>query len=408
MARYDRVALIDAPPRDAVFPGWPVVRDIEGRERDRKLLRRAHIRFLALRPVHRLLRVGRERVPPSSLQAQIAQAREAVAGLPRRDVERQCWNDVLDRLLDSSALDSSPYRPAPGPDDLVPNPNELATALLAAGRCAERQRHHHGAEEVYRTALDWAVAHDLRDRRVDALIDLGRLCARTGRLDEALGQCRNASELAGHAGDDPRWRVAMRGTVEAYITGGDLVAATAAAERILERGRARRDDTAIAVGLGELGRCARHRGDLEAAVALGWDAVGHADDRETLGDLLTELGTTLAALGYLAAAARCHTVVALRPRDPEQRARARLELAELALLGGRADQARERVRSVIEAARGLGDVGLMERVDAILERLEAESGGERAAPPAAQSETARRIAAEVEAFSAALIPASPR
>ena len=59
MARYDRIAPIPIPAREAAFPGWLMLRDLAGRERDPELARRARLRFLALRPLLRvLLEVG--------------------------------------------------------------------------------------------------------------------------------------------------------------------------------------------------------------------------------------------------------------------------------------------------------------------------------------------------------------
>ena len=62
MARYDRIAPIAAPARAAAFPGWLVLRDLQGRERDAELARRARLRFLALRPLRRVLALGLEGV----------------------------------------------------------------------------------------------------------------------------------------------------------------------------------------------------------------------------------------------------------------------------------------------------------------------------------------------------------
>ena len=49
MARYDRIAPLSSPARDRAFPAWPVLRDIEGQDRDIDVCRRARLRFLALR-----------------------------------------------------------------------------------------------------------------------------------------------------------------------------------------------------------------------------------------------------------------------------------------------------------------------------------------------------------------------
>ena len=79
MARYDRIAPITAPRRESSFPGWLVLRDIEGNDRDVEVARRARLRFLALRPVTRLLDRGIDGVSRDSYLSQIEAVRSAIA-----------------------------------------------------------------------------------------------------------------------------------------------------------------------------------------------------------------------------------------------------------------------------------------------------------------------------------------
>src|SRR5687768_13984922 len=87
MARYDRIAPLTPPARDTAFPAWQILRDLDGIDRDAELARRARLRFLAIRPLRRLLdrgnAVGRE-----SYRAQIEAVREELGYLPSRDIER--------------------------------------------------------------------------------------------------------------------------------------------------------------------------------------------------------------------------------------------------------------------------------------------------------------------------------
>src|SRR5512146_336551 len=88
MARYDRIAPLSAPSRENTFPGWPVLRDLEGIDRDAELARSARLRFLVLRPVRRLLDRGIANVGRDSYLQQIETVREELGYLPARDVER--------------------------------------------------------------------------------------------------------------------------------------------------------------------------------------------------------------------------------------------------------------------------------------------------------------------------------
>src|SRR5437660_5201543 len=95
MARYDRIAPLTAPARNEALPGWLALRDLDGRERDTELGRRARLRFLAVRMVRRLIREGFERVPSESFERQIEGVREELGQLATRDVERTKLADLL-------------------------------------------------------------------------------------------------------------------------------------------------------------------------------------------------------------------------------------------------------------------------------------------------------------------------
>jgi hypothetical protein len=104
MARYDRIAPLDAPSRDRTFPAWLVTRDLEGRDRDPELARRVRLRFLALRPVARLVARRAAQVPAASYRRQIEGVREELGHLPARDPERARLGHFLDRIADRNPL----------------------------------------------------------------------------------------------------------------------------------------------------------------------------------------------------------------------------------------------------------------------------------------------------------------
>jgi hypothetical protein len=166
MARYDRIALLDSPSRSAAFPGWLVLRDLEERERDPDLNRRARARFLVLRPARRLLDAGMMAVDAGSLRQQLAQARAEVGRLPDRDPEREVLSHYLDQIEARSAA-------------------ELVAAGLAVGGACEASGHGYAAEEFYRTAAELARANDLCDERIAADRSLAALCGgRAGKAGE--------------------------------------------------------------------------------------------------------------------------------------------------------------------------------------------------------------------------------
>lgn len=149
MARYDRIARLDPPERDGAFTGWLTLRDLEGRERDTALGRRARLRFLAVRLIHRLIQRG-DAIDGASLQQQCDATREELGQLSNRDPERQLLADLLRAVptLDIPAI--------------VRSTLELADAAVAAG-------HGSAAEEFYRAGMELATVHGLGALRAEAV-----------------------------------------------------------------------------------------------------------------------------------------------------------------------------------------------------------------------------------------------
>jgi hypothetical protein len=133
MARYDRIAPLTSPERDQAFPGWPVLRDIEGQDREGDVCRRARLRFLALRPALRMADRRAERPSAESLGRQIQFVREELSGLAARDAERVRITRFLRQIEDGDAR------------RLVPALLQFAEQAYAAG-------HVHAAREFAQTA----------------------------------------------------------------------------------------------------------------------------------------------------------------------------------------------------------------------------------------------------------------
>ena len=159
MARYDRIAQMDPPVREDAYTGWLALRDLAGQERDTDLGRRARLRFLAARLIHRLVRQG-DTIDGPSLQQQSDAVREELGQLPSRDHERQLLADLLKH---------APTRDAPA---IVRAGLELADAVLEGGAPF-------AAEEFYRVCMQLAEASDLGDLRSEAVRGLERLARTT-------------------------------------------------------------------------------------------------------------------------------------------------------------------------------------------------------------------------------------
>ena len=157
MARYDRIARIEPPARDDAFTGWLALRDLEDRERDADLGRRARLRFMAVRILHRLARSA-DGIDGSSLQQQCDAVREELGALPGRDPERQRLADLL--------------RDVPSADLAA-----VVRGALELGQTVESAGSRWAAEELYRVGLELAESNDLDTGRSLCAAALARLGA---------------------------------------------------------------------------------------------------------------------------------------------------------------------------------------------------------------------------------------
>ncbi len=155
MARYDRIARIEPPRRDEAYLGWLALRDLQADERNTDLGRRARLRFMVSRLVHRLVRRGTD-IDMESFQRQCDAVREELGQLPSRDAERQRLADFLKEAPDLDV-------------------GAIADAILTLGDGARQDGQPFAAEEFYRVGIELAGHHRLealRGRGEQALASL--------------------------------------------------------------------------------------------------------------------------------------------------------------------------------------------------------------------------------------------
>ena len=415
MARYDRIARLAPPEREDAFTGWLALRDLDGREREPELGRRARLRYLALRPVKRLLRLGLEGLDDGSFQRQLDAVREELGQLPIRDPERQQLSDYLRQVGGRT-------------------PEGVARATLEVGGSAEAAGHTDAAEEFYRTGLELAEHHDLPRLAAHALRSVGRLYRRRGDREKAVELLRRAADLADREDDVVEWARAMDGIAAVHLQAGNRDAARDTLAEVGRRGEKTKDRRVAAIGAA--GRCALElaAGDPEAALTAGWTAVQLlAPSAEIRNAVLLNMGAAFRRLGLGEAAASCYHIVEQWAAWPEHRVEAHVEsavvaaeagdaetftarrdelmatldradrplraLAELglgrgSLLVDRVEDAREHLRSAIAAARDSDSADVLARAEELLTALEARAAVEldTAGSP---TEASRRIAERV-------------
>jgi len=426
VARYDRIARLDCPPRDQAFPAWMALRDLKGREREPDLGRRARLRFLALRPALRLLRHDDDQLEPGSFQQQLDGVSNELAELPSRDPERSALSAYLRDL---------------GTGD----PADIVVGALAVGGAVEAAGQPFAAGEFFRTALELAERFDRVDLEQQALRRLGRLFGDRQCWAEAADVLEDAARRAQGTGHGPDWARARVLLAAVRARQGDTAGARRVLDEVLDRAVA--DGSDFVRGIAGAGRCRVEltAGDPDAALDAGADALdklpGSSDERV---DVLMDMAAAFRRLGLPAAAETCYAGVVRSSGDPERRAEALVELvlvaveaadagafherrgrladstertdprtAALVELGlGRAchrfgdrPAAREHLAAAMTKARAAGQEPVLDAATALLHDIE----GERTVRPAPELRTpaasSRRIAERVKELNRALAPA---
>jgi hypothetical protein len=330
MARYDRIAPLAPPTRESAFPAWLVLRDIEGNDRDVEVARRARLRFLAIRPVMRLLDRGIDGVSRESYIAQLEGVREELGYLPPRDVERARLARFLHQVEDRDAA------------RVIVGTLEMADACSVAGQTF-------GAEEYALTAIGLAAASDNQRLLGIAHTVVARIYRLRGDWADADANALKAAAIAQSVAEltdlvNARAELALSAAGQGNADALQILRAT------LAEMRAARDTQAEALTEARLCECSLVLGDPSGALEHGWPALRQLDDLRERALLLEHVAAAFARLGLHKAAERCYTMVAQRGVDPSLRTRARAAQAVEAASSGSAPLFRERRAALLTDA----------------------------------------------------------
>jgi len=424
MARYDRIARLDPPSRARAFPGWLVLRDLDGRDRDAELGRRARIRFLALRPLRRLLDAGFDDATAPSLERQLDRVRHELDRLGTRDPERIRINAYL-REVGSRV------------------PRRAAIAAMTMGEAVHAAGHIYAAEEFLLTGLAIAETHRLDGQRVRSLRSLGRLYGDRAEWDHARECLQTSAAAAEKTDDELGWGRALAVLAVQSFRAGDRGGARSLIASVAERG-ARHEQLEP---LASAGLCAIElmEGRTEAAIEAGWLAIERlptADEERTR--VLFDLGAAFRGLRLRAAAESCYRIVirssagldaavtaqvehavaaaevgdvdAFEARrtawlDGSHRGEAHLEasahlgLGRGAMMVDQIDDARDHVRQAMSIARAAGLPAVITRAEELLSSLEQRVDLEMRSAPPTPTDTIRTIAGRIESLGQAIVAA---
>jgi tetratricopeptide (TPR) repeat protein len=414
MARYDRLAALAAPEREKSLPCWPVLRDLERAERDPDSGRRARLRFLALRPVHRLAAHGFAAVTLDSFERQVERVREELGQLPARDPERAVLAHFLNELRSSSG-------------------EAVIAATLQVSEFAESNGQLGAAEEYARCAL--GLSDTLHLDGASALRVLAHVMMVSGRPADAEVVALSACERALADDDRAEWIRAM-GQLASAQRAGSPEQARATLQQALVRAREWGEASLIGLAQSSLSFHAAAQNQLDQAVEHGWAALRSLNGGGERSRLLLLLGDAFFRLNLASAAERCYVIVVQRATEAALRAAAQTGLARLAAAGEKRDQfherrvaalrelqltgrlpraalqleladaaarvgdvdfARDHVREALELLGHEGPPALVRRAENVLSQLESAATVALARPAAVSvTEEVRQIAAELE------------
>jgi hypothetical protein len=333
MARYDRIAPLSSPVRDHAFPAWPVLRDLEGQDRDIDVCRRARLRFLALRPVCRLLGREASSVSNESYSKQIEAVREELGSLSLRDVERARVTRFLRQIEDR-------------------DPKRLVAALLEFAEQANDAGHMFAAQEYAFTANALApnAADDLLARITQGDVDQ--------QTDPSAAVERNWNEL--RLTDDVTARARI---LERMGRGLLALRLFTPADRCFALVAQRSSDLSVR---------ARARAAHALLAALMGDVSAFRERRAVLLHDDAEWGP-----------------------DPRVAASVHIDLAHGSVVVGDTDFARDHLRVAIGLARRQNYGAMLKRAESILTALE-QNTDVLLQPQQSTTEATQRIAAQIE------------
>ena len=296
------------------FAGWPVLRDIEGREDEEATSRRIGSRFL----VARLLRATVDddfAIDPKAMAEQVTAVARELTGVPPDDPEQLLWDAVL------RGLDRGDWR-------------VLSAATRALARSVELQGHHHGARELYEIAHHAAVAGGSLVEAAECARMLGRLFRWRGEWDEAIRWYEAARAAVRLEADSATEAVVLDGLASAVRDKGNLPRARELLQEGLLIAQESGDDYALASIHHTFMSVERLSGRLAHAVAHGWRAVNLHPEEEKRHFVLVSLAGCLAEMGELNTAEDSYAIVAERVQRTDWRCAALVMLAHISALRG--------------------------------------------------------------------------
>ncbi|MGK2962128.1 MAG: hypothetical protein ACSLFK_08275 [Gemmatimonadaceae bacterium] len=225
---------------------------------------------------------------------------------------------VLLRILDASAAST------------ILSP-ELGASLLSYGRALDIQGRWTLAADVFQTITD-SFSERLYPRIViEAATALGASARNTGDWETSNRAYARAEHLAESIGDRALSLTARVGLATSQMIRGNLPAADAELEQVLDEANAAGFTTVQAIALHACASVAHSRGDFNKAIHVGYRSLELTTNSSARERLLADISAAYAELGMLETARDGYSIVAMTSPHQWVRWQATLNLMELAI-----------------------------------------------------------------------------
>ena len=304
----------DVPSAEARFAGWPILKDLEGREDDEGVSRRIAQRFVVARLIRSLL----DDDLTMAIDRRREQARRARSELARDQAlhgrEQRLWARAL-TCYEELDLDL------------------LGRTLADLGEMAEARDHFHGCLELYRMAYEVSAAIGAPEAAAHVARLRGRLLRRRARWADATTWYGAAHAIAAAASLTDLAARALSGLGVIKKDMGNIPAAREALAEALSVATGAGSPDTVATVHAEILGLEKVAGNLELALDHGWLAVATFDQDEVgRTRCLAVLAGALADYGDREAAEDAWTIVAHTSDERFYRVYAHDALAYLAAL----------------------------------------------------------------------------
>lgn len=276
-------------------PGWPVLKDLEGRESENGIDRRIGTRFAVARLLHTVIDEDFV-LPRNVLDEKITELRKSFDVVAEDDSERVEWVRVADALEAEDRL-------------------ELARAVFGHGESVEGQGHFDGARELFHVSYQVAASAWAHEEVIDACRGLGRVSRRLAEWDDAFKWYACAKENAEAFGAIGRSALTLCGIANTHVEQGNLPLARECLEQALAIAGSMNDSGTLGAVHHDVMSLELASERYEEAAKHGWEAVRVAESERDRIRALTTLAWVFLELGELTASEDAYTIVAERSEE---------------------------------------------------------------------------------------------